>query len=112
MNFLPKTKKFAHMHFQFTEEHLMIQKAARDFVRTECLPGVIERDENKKCPPEQVLKLAGVGFMGMMVDPAYGGSGMDTVSYVLAMEEISKIDASVSVCMSVNNSLVCWGLDA
>jgi alkylation response protein AidB-like acyl-CoA dehydrogenase len=100
------------MHFQFTEEHLMIQKAARDFVRTECLPGVIERDEHQKFPREQVLKLAELGFMGMMVDPAYGGSGMDTVSYVIAMEEISKIDASVSVCMSVNNSLVCWGLDA
>ena len=99
------------MHFQFSEEHLMIQKAARDFARTECLPGVIERDEHQKFPKEQVLKLAELGFMGMMVDPAYGGSGMDTVSYVLAMEEISKIDASVSVCMSVNNSLVCWGLD-
>jgi alkylation response protein AidB-like acyl-CoA dehydrogenase len=100
------------MHFQLSEEHLMIQKAARDFARTECLPGVIERDEHQKFPKEQVLKLAELGFMGMMVDPAYGGAGMDTVSYVLAMEEISKIDASVSVCMSVNNSLVCWGLDA
>jgi alkylation response protein AidB-like acyl-CoA dehydrogenase len=100
------------MHFQFTEEHLMIQKAARDFARTECLPGVIERDEHQKFPREQVLKLAELGFMGMMVDPDYGGSGMDTISYVLAMEEISKIDASVSVCMSVNNSLVCWGLNA
>jgi alkylation response protein AidB-like acyl-CoA dehydrogenase len=100
------------MHFQFSEEHLMIQKAARDFARTECLPGVIERDEHQHFPKEQVCKLAELGFMGMMVDPAYGGSGMDTVSYVLAMEEISKIDASVSVCMSVNNSLVCWGLEA
>jgi alkylation response protein AidB-like acyl-CoA dehydrogenase len=99
------------MHFQLSEEHLMIQKAARDFARTECLPGVIERDEHQKFPQEQVMKLAELGFMGMMVDPAYGGAGMDTVSYVLAMEEISKIDASVSVCMSVNNSLVCWGLD-
>jgi len=90
----------------------MIQKAARDFARQECLPGVIERDEHQKFPKEQILKLAELGFMGMMVDPAYGGSGMDTVSYVLAMEEISKIDASVSVCMSVNNSLVCWGLEA
>ncbi len=89
----------------------MIQKAARDFARTECLPGVIERDEHQKFPREQVAKLAELGFMGMMVDPDYGGSGMDTVSYVLAMEEISKIDASVSVCMSVNNSLVCWGLN-
>ncbi len=99
------------MHFQLSEEHLMIQKAARDFARSECLPGVIERDEHQKFPKEQVLRLAELGFMGMMVDPNYGGSGMDTVSYVLAMEEISKIDASVSVCMSVNNSLVCWGLD-
>jgi len=89
----------------------MIRKAARDFARTECLPGVIERDEHQKFPHEQVMKLAELGFMGMMVDPAYGGSGMDTVSYVLAMEEISKIDASVSVCMSVNNSLVSWGID-
>ncbi|HWK05948.1 MAG TPA: acyl-CoA dehydrogenase [Puia sp.] len=99
------------MHFQLSEEHLMIQKAARDFARNECLPGVIERDEHQKFPREQVLKLAELGFMGMMVDPEYGGSGMDTISYVLAMEEVSKIDASVSVCMSVNNSLVCWGLD-
>jgi alkylation response protein AidB-like acyl-CoA dehydrogenase len=99
------------MHFQLSEEHLMIQKAARDFARTECLPGVIERDEHQKFPRDQAMKLAELGFMGMMVDPAYGGAGMDTVSYVLAMEEISKIDASVSVCMSVNNSLVCWGLD-
>ena len=89
----------------------MIRKAARDFARNECLPGVIERDEQQKFPKEQIMRLADLGFMGMMVDPAYGGSGMDTISYVLAMEEISKIDASVSVCMSVNNSLVCWGLD-
>ncbi len=99
------------MHFQLSEEHLMIRNAARDFARSECLPGVIERDEHQKFPMEQVYKLAELGFMGMMVDPAYGGAGMDTVSYVLAMEEISKIDASVSVVMSVNNSLVCWGLD-
>jgi alkylation response protein AidB-like acyl-CoA dehydrogenase len=99
------------MHFELSEEHLMIQKAARDFARTECLPGVIERDEQQKFPREQVMKLAELGFMGMMVSPEYGGSGMDTVSYVLAMEEISKIDASTSVCMSVNNSLVCWGLE-
>src|SRR5882757_2682923 len=98
------------MHFQLSEEHLMIQKAARDFARNECLPGVIERDEQQQFPKEQVLKLADLGFMGMMVKPEYGGAGMDTVSYVLAMEEISKIDASVSVCMSVNNSLVCYGL--
>src|ERR1700709_2387345 len=100
------------MHFQLSEEHLMIQKAARDFAINECLPGVIERDELQKFPKEQVMLLADLGFMGMMVDPAYGGSGMDTVSYVLAMEEISKIDASVSVCMSVNNSLVCYGLQS
>ncbi|HVU57246.1 MAG TPA: acyl-CoA dehydrogenase [Puia sp.] len=99
------------MHFQLSEEHLMIQKAARDFARTECLPGVIDRDEHQRFPKEQVCKLAELGFMGMMVDTQYGGAGMDTVSYVLAMEEISKIDASVSVCMSVNNSLVCWGLE-
>lgn len=98
------------MDFQLTEEQLMIQKAARDFARTECLPGVIERDEKQIFPREQVTKLAELGFMGMMVDPKYGGAGMDTMSYVLAMEEISKIDASTSVCMSVNNSLVCWGL--
>ena len=88
----------------------MIQKAARDFAQTECLPGVIERDEKQKFPREQVMKLAELGFLGMMVKPEYGGAGMDTVSYVLAMEEISKIDASTSVCMSVNNSLVCFGL--
>ncbi len=100
------------MHFELTEEHKMIQQAARDFAKTECLPGVIDRDEKQQFPREQVMKLAELGFMGMMVSPDYGGAGMDTVSYVLAMEEISKIDASVSVCMSVNNSLVCWGLEA
>jgi len=99
------------MHFQLSEEHLMIQKAARDFAVNECLTGVIERDELQKFPKEQILKLAELGFMGMMVSPDYGGAGMDTISYVLAMEEISKIDASVSVCMSVNNSLVSWGLE-
>ena len=98
------------MQFQLSEEHLMIQKAARDFAVNECLPGVIERDEHQKFPKEQIEKLADLGFMGIMVKPEYGGSGMDTVSYVLAMEEVSKIDASVSVCMSVNNSLVCYGL--
>src|SRR5688572_17317553 len=98
------------MIFEFSEEQLMIQKAARDFARNECLPGVIERDEKQKFPHEQVMQLADLGFLGMMVDQKYGGAGMDTVSYVLAMEEISKIDASVSVCMSVNNSLVCYGL--
>lgn len=99
------------MQFDLTEEQIMIQKAARDFAKTECLPGVIERDEKQQFPREQVMKLAELGFMGMMVDPNYGGSGMDTMSYVLAMEEISKVDASTSVCMSVNNSLVCWGLE-
>lgn len=100
------------MEFQFSEEQLMIRRAARDFAQNECLPGVIERDELQKFPHEQIMKLADLGFMGMMVAPEYGGAGMDTISYVLAMEEISKIDASVSVCMSVNNSLVCWGLEA
>jgi alkylation response protein AidB-like acyl-CoA dehydrogenase len=99
------------MHFQLSEEHLMIQKAARDFAQNECKPGVIERDEHQKYPYDQVMKLAELGFMGMMVSPDYGGAGMDTLSYVLAMEEISKVDASTSVSMSVNNSLVCWGLE-
>ncbi|MFL9483644.1 acyl-CoA dehydrogenase [Chitinophagaceae bacterium LWZ2-11] len=98
------------MQFQLSEEHLMIKKAARDFAQNECLPGVIERDEKQQFPREQIEKLADLGFMGMMVDPKYGGAGMDSISYVLAMEEISKVDASVSVCMSVNNSLVCYGL--
>jgi alkylation response protein AidB-like acyl-CoA dehydrogenase len=98
------------MLFEFTEEQLMIKQAAKDFAVNECLPGVIERDEHQKFPKEQIEKLADLGFMGMMVKPEYGGSGMDTISYVLAMEEISKIDASVSVCVSVNNSLVCYGL--
>ncbi|OJU27294.1 MAG: acyl-CoA dehydrogenase [Sphingobacteriales bacterium 41-5] len=100
------------MDFQFTEEQLMIQQAARDFAQNECLPGVIERDEQQKFPKEQVEKLADLGFLGMMVKPEYGGAGMDTVSYVLALEEISKVDASTAVIMSVNNSLVCYGLQA
>jgi alkylation response protein AidB-like acyl-CoA dehydrogenase len=100
------------MQLVLNEEQRMIRQAARDFARNECLTGVIERDEKQSFAREQVMKLAELGFMGMMVDPAYGGAGMDTVSYVLAMEEISKIDASVSVCMSVNNSLVAWGLEA
>ncbi|MBC7451756.1 MAG: acyl-CoA dehydrogenase [Cytophagales bacterium] len=99
------------MNFDFTEEQKAVQMAARDFAQTELLPGVIERDEHQKFPAEQIQKLGALGFMGMMTAPEYGGSGMDTVSYVLAMEEISKIDASTSVCMSVNNSLVCWGLE-
>ncbi|CAN5648714.1 acyl-CoA dehydrogenase family protein [soil metagenome] len=98
------------MTFQLSEEHLAVKQAARDFARQECLPGVIERDELQKFPKDQIKQLAALGFMGMMVKEEYGGSGMDTVSYVLAMEEISKIDGSVSVCMSVNNSLVCYGL--
>ena len=98
------------MNFEFSEEQEMIRQAARDFANNECLPGVIERDELQKFPKEQIEKLADLGFMGMMVKPEYGGSGMDTISYVLAMEEISKVDASVSVCVSVNNSLVCYGL--
>lgn len=99
------------MQFQLTEEHLMIQKAAREFAQNECKPGVIERDEKQIFPAEQVKMMGELGFMGMMVDPKYGGGGMDAISYVLAMEEISKIDASCSVVMSVNNSLVCWGLE-
>jgi alkylation response protein AidB-like acyl-CoA dehydrogenase len=98
------------MDFNLTEEQLMVQQAARDFAQNELLSGVIERDENQTFPTEQVKKMGELGFMGMMVDSKYGGSGLDTISYVLAMEEISKVDASASVIMSVNNSLVCWGL--
>ena len=99
------------MDFNLTEEHLMIQQAARDFAQTELLPGVIERDEYSKFPAEQVKKMAELGFMGMMVDPKYGGSGLDSVAYVLAITEIAKIDASAAVIMSVNNSLVCAGIE-
>lgn len=99
------------MDFNLTEEQIMIRDAARNFAQTELLPGVIERDEKQKFPAEQIKKMGELGFLGMMVDPIYGGSGLDTISYVLAMEEISKIDASASVVMSVNNSLVCWGLE-
>ncbi len=99
------------MNFQLTEEHLAVQAAARDFAQNELLPGVIERDTKEIFPAEQIKKMGQLGFMGMMVNPKYNGGGMDTISYILAMEEISKIDASASVCMSVNNSLVCWGLD-
>lgn len=98
------------MQFTLSEEQLMIQQAARDFALNECLPGVIERDEKQKFPYDQIMKLADLGFMGVMIKPEYGGAGMDNISYTIAMEEISKIDASVSVCMSVNNSLVCWGI--
>lgn len=100
------------MEFTLSEEQLMIRQAARDFAMNECLPGVIERDEHQKFPYEQVMKLADLGFLGMMVSQEYGGAGLDAVSYVLAMEEISKVDASTSVCMSVNNSLVCFGIEA
>src|SRR6185369_10101241 len=99
------------MMFELSEEHLMIQKAARDFAQNELKPGVIERDDQQKFPAAQIKKLGELGFLGMMVSQNYGGSGMDTISYVLAMEEISKVDASASVIMSVNNSLVCWGLE-
>ncbi|MFT3795246.1 acyl-CoA dehydrogenase [Flavobacterium sp.] len=99
------------MDFNLTEEHLMIQQAARDFAQAELLPGVIERDEHSKFPTEQIKMMAELGFLGMMVDPKYGGSGLDSVSYVLAMTEIAKIDASAAVVMSVNNSLVCAGLE-
>lgn len=99
------------MNFQLTEEHLSVQQAARDFAVNDLLPEVIDRDNEQKFPAEQVKKMGELGFMGMMTDPKYNGGGMDTISYVLAMEEISKIDASASVCMSVNNSLVCWGLE-
>ncbi len=99
------------MDFRLSEEQLMIQKAAREFAQQQCLPGVIERDEHQKVPKEQLLQLADLGFMGIMTPAEYGGAGMDTISYVLAMEEISKVDSSVSVSVSVNNSLVCWGLE-
>tara|TARA_X000000368_G_scaffold418780_1_gene419945 strand:+ start:7589 stop:8728 length:1140 start_codon:yes stop_codon:yes gene_type:complete len=99
------------MNFELSEEHKMIRDAARDFAQTELLPGVIERDETQTFPKEQIKKLGELGFLGMMVNPEYGGAGMDAISYVLAMEEISKVDASCSVVMSVNNSLVCWGLE-
>ena len=99
------------MDFNLSEEHQMIRQAARDFTQNELLPGVIERDEKQEFPTEQIKKMGELGFMGMMVSPEYGGSGLDTISYVLAMEELSKIDASASVVMSVNNSLVCWGLE-
>ena len=100
------------MKFVLSEEHLMIKKAARDFAQNELKPGVIERDEHQKFPKEQVKKMGELGFLGMMVSTKYGGGGMDTISYVLALEEISKVDASASVIMSVNNSLVCWGIES
>ncbi|MDF0718273.1 acyl-CoA dehydrogenase [Muricauda sp. 334s03] len=99
------------MDFTLSEEQLMIQQAAKDFAQNELLPGVIERDETQTFPSELVRKMGELGFLGMMVNEKYGGSGLDTLSYVLAMEELSKIDASASVMVSVNNSLVCWGLE-
>ena len=99
------------MDFNLTEEHLMIQQAARDFAQAELLPGVIERDEHSKFPTEQVKMMAELGFMGMMINPKYGGAGLDSISYVLAMTEIAKVDASAAVVMSVNNSLVCAGIE-
>ncbi|MDG1429475.1 MAG: acyl-CoA dehydrogenase [Crocinitomicaceae bacterium] len=99
------------MEFELSEEQLAVKEAARDFAQNVLKPGVIERDNEQRFPAEEIKQLGELGFMGMMVDPKYGGSGMDTVSYALAMEEISKVDASASVCMSVNNSLVCWGLE-
>ncbi|MGD8307242.1 MAG: acyl-CoA dehydrogenase [Ignavibacteria bacterium] len=99
------------MNFDFTEEQLMIQESAKDFAENEIAPTSVERDKNAEFPTEIIKKLGELGFMGMMVSPDYGGAGMDTISYVLAMIEISKIDASVGVVMSVNNSLVCWGLE-
>jgi len=99
------------MQFELSEQHLAVRDAAREFARKKCLPGVIERDRDMKHPTELLKEMGEMGFMGMMVDPKYGGGGMDTLSYVLAMEEISKIDNSCSVAMSVNNSLVCWGLE-
>ena len=108
MQILENSKR---MNFELTQEHKIIKDAARDFAQSELLPGVIERDETQTFPTEQIKKLGELGFLGMMVDPKYGGAGMDTISYILAMEEISKVDASSSVVMSVNNSLVCWGLE-
>lgn len=99
------------MDFKLTEEQLMIQQAARDFAQNELLPEVIERDDAQRFPKEEVKKMGQLGFLGMMVDSKYGGSGLDTLSYVLVMEELSKVDASCSVIVSVNNSLVCWGLE-
>ena len=99
------------MNFELSEEHIMIRDAARNFAQTELLPGVIERDETQTFPHQQIKKMGELGFLGMMVSPEYGGGGMDTIAYILAMEEISKVDASASVVMSVNNSLVCWGIE-
>jgi alkylation response protein AidB-like acyl-CoA dehydrogenase len=109
--YFQNTKSNIYMEFELSEEQLAVKEAARDFAQNVLKPGVIERDTEQRFPAEEIKQLGELGFMGMMVDPKYGGSGMDTVSYALAMEEISKVDASASVCMSVNNSLVCWGLE-
>lgn len=106
------TAELQGLNFNLSEEHQAVQEAARDFAQNELLPGIVERDNEARFPTEQVKRMGELGFMGMMVPPEYGGGGMDTVSYVLAMEEISKIDASASVVMSVNNSLVCYGIEA
>ncbi len=99
------------MQFELSEEHIAVRDAARDFAQNVLKPEVIDRDREQRFPTEEIKQLGELGFLGMMVDPKYGGGGMDTISYVLAMEEISKVDASCSVVMSVNNSLVCWGLE-
>jgi alkylation response protein AidB-like acyl-CoA dehydrogenase len=103
---------FEGLNFNLTEEHLAVQEAARDFAQNELLPGIIERDNEQKFDPKLLKRMGELGFLGMMVSPEYGGGGMDTVSYVIAMEELSKVDASASVMVSVNNSLVCYGLEA
>ena len=106
------SKSIKEMNLELTEEHIAVRDAARDFAQNVLKPTVIDRDNEQRFATEEIKELGALGFMGMMVDEKYGGSGMDTISYVLAMEEISKVDASVSVCMSVNNSLVCYGLQA
>ena len=100
------------MHFNLSDEQIMVREAAREFAQTELLPGVIARDEAQEFPDNLVKKMGALGFMGIMVSPKYGGSGMDTLTYALIMEELSKVDASASVMVSVNNSLVCYGLEA
>ena len=102
------SKRIKEMNLELTEEHIAVRDAARDFAQNVLKPTVIDRDNEQRFATEEINELGQLGFMGMMVDEKYGGSGMDTMSYVLAMEEISKVDASVSVCMSVNNSLVCY----
>ena len=105
------TDTLAGLNFELSEEQLAVRDAARDFAQNVLKAGVIDRDREQRFPKEEIRQLGELGFLGMMVSPEYGGGGMDTISYVLAMEEISKVDASTSVVMSVNNSLVCWGLE-